>query len=117
MQVEIEEEKLKKLIQTLVYSQLQMIKDESEDWGLGEMYELSVLDSINRVEVDRINSVKKFKVYINIYLNEVIDDMQDFRSEIQYRLENWIPNVEIYINELRSTDGSVIDIDNDYWDI
>jgi hypothetical protein len=117
MKYKIREEQLKPIIQNLIDTQLQNMKDETEDWGLGEMYEMEVLDSVDHITIDRINTVDKIKVYINLYLTKVVDNMQDFRGELQYRLESWIPNIEIYINEYRNLEGGIIDIDNDYWDV
>jgi hypothetical protein len=80
------------------------------------MYELEVLQSVDHITIDRISFGDKIKTNVNMYLEYFIDDMQDVRAELQYRLERWISNIEIHINELRRLDGSVIDIHNDYSD-
>lgn len=112
MKYKVREKQLKPIIQNLIDSQLQIMKDESEDWGLGEMYELEVLNSVDHITIDKINAVDKIKVYVNLYLKNIVDDMQDFRDELQYRLENLIQNIEIYINQYLNLVGDVIDIDN-----
>ena len=116
MKYKLREEQLKPIIENLINQQLETMNQESEDWGLGEMYELEILQSVDHITIDRISFGDKIKTYVNMYLEYFIDDMQDVRAELQYRLEKWIPNVEIYINELRKLDGSVIDIYDDYSD-
>jgi len=106
MKFKIPEEKLIKHIQNFIDFSLKSIREESEDWGLGEMHELEVLNSLNRIEIDRIVAITKIKVYINMYLNYYYDDMDELRSEIQYKLEDWIPNVELYINQLYDLNGN-----------
>ena len=117
MKYSVREKQLLPIIQNLIDSNVEKMIQESDDWGLGEMYELEVLRSLDHIKVDRITLGDKIKVYINIYLKNFFDDMQDIRAELQYRLEEWIPIIEIYINELRRLDDSVIDINNDYSDI
>lgn len=93
--------KLHDIIQNLIDSELNNIRKESEDWGLGEMYELNELDAIKKIEIDRVVSVSGIKVYINIYTDENdFDDFNNIRSEIQYRIEQWIPNIKLFINEI-----------------
>ena len=107
----IKESKLEKHIQALIDASIRSLIEHSEEWGLGEMHELEVLNSLNHIEIDRIVSVKKIKVYINMYLNYYYDDMDDIRSEIQYKLEEWMPNIELYINQIYDVNGDPIVIE------
>ena len=116
MKYSVREKQLLPIIQNLIDIKFEEMQREADDWGLGEMYELEILQSVDHITIDRISFGDKIKTYVNMYLEYFIDDMQDVRSELQYRLEKWIPNVEIYINELRKLDGSVIDIYDDYSD-
>ena len=95
-------EKLKTHIQSQINSELNNLREESEDWGLGEMDELYEIDSINRIEVDRIDSESGIKVYVNIYQNGDYDrdDYYNVISSIEYGLENWLPNMSIILNEI-----------------
>jgi len=96
--------KMHKIVQDLIDSELNNLKRESEDWGLGEMYELGVLGAVKKIEIDRINSFSGIKVYINIYTNDEefvdSDDFQEIRAELQYRIEQWIPNIKLFINKI-----------------
>ena len=97
---ENQEKKLQKTIQDLIDTSLDSIRAQSEDWGLGEMDELDEIESINKVVIDRIVKFDKIKVYVDIHKNSHRDDFDNVRAEIQYMVDQWIPNVEIYINDI-----------------
>ena len=113
MKYTIKAERLKNHIQGLIETIIRTLEEESEDWGLGEMHEIELLNSLNRIEIDRIVAVTKIKVYIDIYLNYFIYDVDEIRSHIQYRLEDWIPNIELYINKIYDVDGDELEIKED----
>lgn len=103
MNFEISIEKLKNTIQKILDSELNSIRELSKDWGLGEMWELEVLDSVEKIEISNIVTVNSIKVYINIYSYSIRydkSDYQDLRAELQYRIEDWFPNIELFIDEI-----------------
>jgi hypothetical protein len=100
MNIKVKNEKLKSIIQNLIDSSLNMVREESEDWGLGEMDESDEVNSVNKIVINRITTVDKIKVYIDIYNNSYRWDFDNIRAEIQYRIGGWMPNVELYINEI-----------------
>ena len=55
-------------IQELIDSTLYTLRQESDEWGMGEMDELHELNSVDKIVVDRVVKVSKIKVYINIYI-------------------------------------------------
>ena len=67
MDFEISKEKLQKTIQRLLDSELDNVRELSKEWGLGEMGELEVLDSVEKIEISNVTSNIGIKVYINIY--------------------------------------------------
>jgi len=87
-------------IQSLIDSSLNSIREESEEWGLGEMDDLDEIDSIESITIDRILPYTGTNVYIDIYSNTDRVDFDNVRAEIQYRLEQWIPNIKLFINEI-----------------
>jgi len=93
-------DKLKSIIQNLINGQLDAIREDSEEWGLGEMDELDEINSVDKVVIDRITTVDKIKVYIDIHKNSNRFDFDNIRGELQYRIEEWIPNIELYLNEI-----------------
>jgi hypothetical protein len=101
----INEEKnsLRELIQPLIDDSLETIRKASEEFGLGEMDELDEIESVDKIVIDRIVKSDKIKVYINIYKTTKRLDFDNIRAEIQYHLDDWIPNIELYINEIIDT--------------
>lgn len=98
---EIQINKLQTHVQSLIDSELDNMREESLNWGLGEMDEYEEISSINRIEVDRISTYVGIKVYVNFYVNnEDREEFDNVRSEIQYRVSEWIPNVKLFINNI-----------------
>jgi hypothetical protein len=91
---------LHNVIQGMINSTLDTIKEESDEWGMGEMDELDEVSSVEKIVVNRVVKVSKIKVYVDIYKNSNRYDFDNLRAEIQYRLEDWIPNIEIYIENI-----------------
>jgi len=93
-------EKTKNLIQQLIDSELNSLRTESEEWGMGEMDELHEIQSIDKIKINYITLSGKIKVYIDIYKSQNRSDFDNIRAEIQYRLEDLLPNIELYINDI-----------------
>jgi hypothetical protein len=93
-------EKLHSIIQNLIDSELIGLKEESEEWGLGEMDDIDEINSIDRIEIDRVVPHLGTKVYINIHSNSDRDDFQNIRAELQYRVDQWFPNIKLFINDI-----------------
>ena len=87
-------------IQGLIDDTFETIKQESEDWGMDEMDAIHEVQSVDKIVVDRVVTINKIKVYVNIYKNSNRYDFDNLRAEIQYRLEDWIPNIELYIEDI-----------------
>ena len=90
----------KNLIQGLINSKLDSLREESEEWGLGEMDELHEVQSVDKIEVVDVVMSGKIKVLINIYRTQLRDDFDNITEEIEYRLEDLLPNIEIEINDI-----------------
>jgi hypothetical protein len=93
-------EKTKNLIQGLINSKLDSLREESEEWGMGEMDELHEVESVDKIEVVDVVMSGKIKVLINIYRNQLRHDFDNITEEIEYRLEDLLPNVELEINDI-----------------
>lgn len=92
--------KLKNFVQSFINSELETIKNESDDWGLGEMDELDEINSVDKIVVDRIVSYTQIKVYVKIYRNSEREEFDNLMSELRYRLQQNIPNSNILIDEI-----------------
>ena len=100
---ETQSNKLKEHIQYLIDSELNNIKNESDDWGMGEMDEIIEIGSIDKIVIDRIVTHNGIVVYIDIVRNpmEIRTEYDNTWSEIQYRMEECIPNIKIFINDIK----------------
>jgi hypothetical protein len=99
---ETQSDKLKEYIEYLINSALDNIRDESDDWGLGEMDEIDEITSIDKIVVDRIVQNKWTNVYVNIVREPMSyrDEYENTINDIQFRIEEWIPNIELFINDI-----------------
>lgn len=93
-------EKTKNLIQGLINSKLDSLREESEEWGMGEMDAIHEVESVDKIEVVDIVMSGNIKVYINIYRNQLRHDFDNLTDEIQYKLEDLLPNIELEINDV-----------------
>jgi len=93
-------DKLQSHIQNLIDSELDNIREESDEWGVGEMDWLYEIDSIDKIVIDRIVPYIGIVVYINIYTNTGLEDFDNIRAEIQYRVSGWVPNIKLFINKI-----------------
>jgi len=94
-------ESLKQIAQYLIDNELNNLRIMSdEEWGMGEMDELHEVESVDKIEVVDVVMSGKIKVIINIYRTQLRDDFDNIRAEIQYRLEDLLPNIELYINDI-----------------
>jgi len=108
MNIEITDKQLDKLssiIQGLIDSQLNIIREESEEWGLGEIDEYNELSSIDKIIIDRIVPYSKIKVYVDLYRNSDREEFDNIIAELQYMINEWLPKVELYINQIIDTNN------------
>ena len=105
------EKDLTEVIQFYVDFTLDKIRDESEEWGMGEMDELHEIDAIDKIRIDRIEKDKVLNVYVNIYLNYPRYDFENTLNEIEYRLRTHFPKINFIENEIidERTSGPGID--------
>ena len=94
------EKDLVELVQLYIDNALDSIRYESEEWGMGEMDELDEVNSVDKIVVDRVVMISKIKAYIVIHKNSNRKDFDNLRAEIQYRLKDRIPNIELYIENI-----------------
>lgn len=97
---ETQKKNLADIIQKLINVELENIKKESEEWGLGEMDELDEIDSVDEIRVEHVVAFNGISVYVNFYVNSDRDDFQNIRAEIQYKINIIIPNLKIFINDI-----------------
>jgi hypothetical protein len=96
---ETQDEKLTKLLERMINSELTYLNDniESFDWGVQD-----ALAMVDNIKVHHIHKDSKgLNVWVDIYV--VIDEVGDYdflTSEIQYSLRKSFPIVKIFTNEV-----------------
>ena len=93
-------ESLKNNIQTFIDYSLNSIREQSEEWGLGEMDELDEIDSIDKIVIDRIVTYSRLVVYLNIYQNKEREDYDNTMAELQYMMNDIFPTIVFHLNEV-----------------
>lgn len=93
---------LKNFVQKFIDSELDTIKNESDDWGLDMISELYMLRSVDKIVVDGVNVEQGINIYVTIHtlrshkkFDE--DDYNSLIDEISARLSNQLPNSDIFI--------------------
>lgn len=92
--------KLGEFVQSFINSELNNIRQDSEEWGLGEMDELDEINSVDKIVVDRIVPFTEINVYVKIYRNSEREEFDNLISELRYRLQQNIPNSNILIDQI-----------------
>jgi len=100
----ITESQLKKLhipIQRAIDITFQKIKEESEDWGMDDIDAISQVDSVDKIKISNIDMSGGLKVYVDIYVNYPRINFEELLDEIEARISEHFPNVEIIENEIK----------------
>ena len=84
-------------IQGLIDSTLDTLKEESDEWGMGEMDELDEVSSVENIVVNNVVKTDGILVSVTIHKNSRRNDFDNLISEIEARMSDWIPNIELYI--------------------
>ena len=87
------------MIQRMIDSTL-YIKEESDDWGMGEMDELDEVSSVDKIVVNYVDKTVFTVVSVTIYKNSKREDFDNLINEIEARMQDWIPNIELYIENI-----------------
>lgn len=105
---ESQSEKLHTLIQEFINTILNTLDEESDEWGLGEMDELHELGSIKEIKVTKVISDNGIKVYIDIYLLYERFELNNVKNEIEDRLNDYVPNVELILENVYDENGELM---------
>lgn len=97
---ESQSNKLVSSIQSKIDEIMRQIVEESEDWGMDEMDAIHEVNSVNKIVVDRVDPISKIKVHLDIYKNSKREDFDDLINEIEARIQDWFPNIELYIDDI-----------------
>ena len=99
----INESKIVDFLQKKINNTIEQIREDSEDWGLGEMDELDEIQSIEKIEIDRFVNFTRPVIYVNIFVNSQRRDFDNVMSEINYQIQRFLPSSFVQVNEIIDT--------------
>jgi hypothetical protein len=99
----INESKIIDFLQKKINNTIEQIREDSEDWGLGEMYGLDEIQSIEKIEIDRFVNFTRPVIYVNIFVNSQRRDFDIVMSEINYQIQRFLPSSFVQVNEIIDT--------------
>jgi hypothetical protein len=102
---------LKKHIQNLIDYTLNSIREQSEDWGLGEMDEIEEIESIDKIVIDRIVPHSRLVVYADIHQKHFREDYDNVLAELQYTLKDYFPAIVFHLNNIINSEGDILTFD------
>lgn len=92
------------ILQQILNYELDELRKESEDWGLGEMHELNQLDAIVELRIVNLVKVNNITITVDIHTNTNRFDFDDIMSELRYRLQrNWNDKILLLEGEIWNT--------------
>ena len=99
----INESKIIDALQKRINVIIEQIREDSEDWGLGEMDGLNEIQSIEKIEIDRFVNFTRPVIYVNIFVNSQRRDFDNVMSEINYHIQKLLPSSFVQVNEIIDT--------------
>jgi hypothetical protein len=99
----INESKIVDFLQKKINNTIEQIREDSEDWGLGEMDGLNEIQSIEKIEIDRFVNFTRPVIYVNIFVNSQRRDFDNVMSEINYQIQKLLPSSFVQVNEIIDT--------------
>jgi hypothetical protein len=99
----INESKIVDFLQKKINNTIEQIREDSENWGLGEMDGLDEIQSIEKIEIDRFVNFTRPVIYVNIFVNSQRRDFDNVMSEINYQIQRFLPSSFVQVNEIIDT--------------
>ena len=98
---ESQAEVFEKTIQNIINSEVNSIKNDTEDMGLGEMDELDEIESVEKIVIKKINKTKRLRVFVILFSNTEREDFFNFMAELNHRVSMWFPNIFIQLDKIK----------------
>jgi len=92
-------ESLKQIAQDLINNELNNLRIMSdEEWGMGEMDEISEVASVDKIIVDKLEMSDGVNIYVDMYVSTDREEFDLVIGAVEYSLEQWFPNVKVLTN-------------------
>lgn len=84
-------------IQRIIDNSLEALREESEDWGLGEMDELDEIESVDKIKVTNFTRDEVPIIYVDLYVNSKRRNFDNIIGNMEYDVSRYIPKSKIFL--------------------
>lgn len=96
----LSESTIEKGLQKIIDRELESLRNSTEDMGLGELDELDEINSVDEIKL--LNFVKDSTsvLHVDLYKNSNRKDFDNVIASIQYKIEKYIGDIEIIVDNI-----------------
>ena len=96
----LSESTLEKSLQKIIDRELESLRNSTEDMGLDALDELDEINSVDEIKI--LNFVKDSTsvLHVDLYKNSNRKDFDNVIASIQYKIEKYIGDIEIIVDNI-----------------